>query len=90
MTNQPHIHTSTDKRGKRDVFLNGKRIESVLYANTKKGVVRVARTERGLLKLHKHGKRIQMRTLHGAVQVLPLSRLSNRHSSVTTPPTPTP
>lgn len=34
-----HIHTPHDGRGLRDVFVNGNRIDHVVWADTRKGVV---------------------------------------------------
>jgi hypothetical protein len=34
-----HIHTPHDGRGLRDVFVNGNKIDSVVFADTKNGVV---------------------------------------------------
>ena len=34
-----HIHTWHDGRGPRDVFVNGNRIDSVVWADTQAGVV---------------------------------------------------
>jgi hypothetical protein len=62
----PHIHTGGDGRRPRDVFLNGKRLERVVYADTRRGIVRV--TDKPV-KLHKHCKRIITRTLRGVVEV---------------------
>jgi hypothetical protein len=36
-----HIHTFDDGRGNRDVFLDGKLIKYAVYADTKRGVVKV-------------------------------------------------
>lgn len=38
--NRDHIHTPGDCRGAREVYLNGGRISHVLYADTRKGIVR--------------------------------------------------
>lgn len=64
-----HIHTPDDGRGPRDVYLNGKRIRRVVYANTKKGKVRFCDP----LKLDKYCKRILIRTKRGRVEVVPQS-----------------
>lgn len=37
---EPHVHTPGDGRGMRRVFLDGKRVEYVFYADTREGVVR--------------------------------------------------
>lgn len=65
-----HIHTPSDGRGPRDVYLNGKLIQRVVYANTKKGKVRVCDEP---LKLDKYRKRVIERTKHGRVEVVPQS-----------------
>ena len=61
-----HIHTAGDGRGPRDVFLNGKLIDRVTYADTRAGIVRVVGNP---LKLDKWKKRVLTRTLRGAVDV---------------------
>jgi hypothetical protein len=38
-----HIHTPDDGRGIRFVFVDGKRVDGVFYADTLKGVVRAYR-----------------------------------------------
>ncbi len=63
-----HIHTPDDGRGTRDVFVNGKPVECVIFADTKRGLVRAALQP---LRLHKHRKRILTYTLHGEVVVKP-------------------
>lgn len=65
-----HIHTPDDGRGPRDVYLNGKLVRRVVYANTKKGKVRVCDEP---LKLDKYRKRILIRTKRGRVEVVPQS-----------------
>lgn len=35
-----HIHTPSDGRGGRYVFVNGNKIDHVIYADTKKGIVK--------------------------------------------------
>lgn len=62
-------HTPGDGRGGRRVLLNGKVIKRVLYADPKKGKVRVHDDPP---KLHKHGKRFIERTLRGIVVVEPI------------------
>ena len=49
------------------VFLDGKRINSVFCANPKNGTVRVSRKP---LKVHKHGKQLIQKTLHGIIEVI--------------------
>ena len=63
-----YVHTPTDGRGNdRVVFLNGKKIERVIYADTKRGIVRVVGNP---IKLCKHGKQVKAKTMRGAVEVL--------------------
>lgn len=66
MSNPEHIHKAGDGRGRREVLVNGKRVDMVFYADTRRGVVRAYRAP---LKLDKWRKRVLTRTLHGAVQV---------------------
>ena len=61
------IHTPDDGRGLRVVTLNGVVIDRCVYADTKKGIVRFHDNP---AKVHKYGKRIIERTLHGAVEVI--------------------
>lgn len=61
-----HIHTAYDGRGSRDVFLNGKLIDRVVYADTRAGIVRVVGNP---LNLDRWKKRILTRTLRGTVEV---------------------
>jgi hypothetical protein len=61
-----HIHTPRDGRGHRRVFLNGREIKRVVYADTKKGVVRIHDDPP---RMHRWRKRIIERTLHGIVGV---------------------
>ncbi len=49
-----------------DVYLDGKPLDRVIYADTGRGFVRVVGNP---LKLDKHGKRVLWKTLHGAVRV---------------------
>lgn len=61
-----HIHTVDDGRGRRRVLLDGQVVEKVVYADTRKGVVRYCDTP---VRVHKHGKRAIQRTKHGTVEV---------------------
>lgn len=61
-----HIHTAGDGRGPRDVFLNGKLVDRVMYADTRAGIVRVVGSP---VKLDKWKKRVLTRTLRGTVEV---------------------
>jgi hypothetical protein len=62
----PHIHAGDDGRRPRDVYLDGKLLQRVCYADTRRGIVRVADYP---YKVHKHGKRFITRTLRGVVEV---------------------
>lgn len=62
-----HIHTPGDGRGRRDVFVDGRLVDGVFYADTRRGVVDYYPRP---LKLHKHGKRAISRRLHGRVEVV--------------------
>lgn len=61
-----HIHYPGDGRGMRKVFVNGKLIDQVFYADTKKGIVDHYPQP---LKVHKHRKRMISRRLRGCVEV---------------------
>lgn len=62
-----YVHTPYDGRGNRDVFLNGKKIERVIYADEKRGIIRVTDTP---LRLDKWRKNILWKTLRGRVEVV--------------------
>lgn len=66
MRSMSHVHTPSDGRGPRRVLLDGQVVEKVVYADTRKGVVRHYDTP---VRLHKHGKRALQRTKHGKVEV---------------------
>lgn len=68
-----HIHVRGDGRGPRQVYLNGKPIMQVVFADTRKGVVRFHDRP---AKVHKHGKRFIERTRHGLVEVRPLGEVT--------------
>ena len=63
-----YVHTPYDGRGKnRDVLLNGNKIDRVIYADEKRGIVRVLRSP---IRLDKWCKRVLWRTLRGRVEVV--------------------
>lgn len=68
MLNQDHIHTPDDGRGLRDVWVDGKKIDKPFFADTRRGIVDyyVSPT-----KLHKYGKRLITKRIHGEVVVKP-------------------
>ncbi len=66
MLSKTHIHTRDDGRGPRLVTVDGKVVEKVTYADTRKGIVRHYDTP---VRIHKHGKRAIERTKRGTVQV---------------------
>ena len=71
MNNSPK-HFWNDGRGRRDVFLNGEKLEGVVYANTAKGFVRVVRKDYGgNILLNKNGDSVWLKTLRGNVEVIP-------------------
>ena len=62
-----HIHTPGDGRGQRDVFVNGNRIDNVVWADARGGVVWFCPAPMRLAK----GKDIPYaRRLRGAVEVV--------------------
>lgn len=63
------VHVPGDGRGNRMVRLDGKPIFNCVYANERKGKVRVIPLP---IRLHKHRKRVITRTLYGEVKVTPL------------------
>lgn len=66
MDSRQHIHTPRDGRGRRDIFVNGKKIECVFYADVKRGIVRFYRQP---FKLDKYRKRALSNTVRGKVMV---------------------
>ncbi len=65
MSAPTHVHTPSDGRGRRRVLLNGVVVDRVVFADTRKGVVR--HFDRPA-QIHKHGKRVIERTKHGKVE----------------------
>ncbi|MGY4876505.1 hypothetical protein ACLUEY_01310 [Vreelandella aquamarina] len=66
-----YIHRAGDKRGCRNVYLDGKLINHCIYANTKRGIVDVlVLNDQGCIKLHKRGKRPLSKRLRGKVEVV--------------------
>jgi oligoribonuclease NrnB/cAMP/cGMP phosphodiesterase (DHH superfamily) len=61
-----HIHTPKDGRGLRDVIVNGKLVDHVFFADTRRGIVRAYKYP---LRLDKWRKRVLFETLHGVVEV---------------------
>jgi len=67
--NQPHIFTieNTSEMGQPvEVFLNGKKVDHCIYADTKKGKVVFHPLP---LKVHKHKKKVIGKTRYGQVTV---------------------
>lgn len=62
-----HIHTPDDGRPPRTVYLNGKRVPSVFYADTRRGKLVRFRLP---LKIHKYGGRLICKTEYGRVEVV--------------------
>jgi len=61
-----HIHTPHDGRGLRHVFVNGNKIDRVIYADTKRGVVRYLPYP---VRLHRNRQEVYSRVLRGNVEV---------------------
>jgi hypothetical protein len=64
------VHTPADGRGPRAVLLNGVEIAHCVYADTRRGKVRVLLERGGKLVFAKHRKRVRTRTLYGRVEVM--------------------
>ena len=63
-----YVHTPYDGRGtNRDVLLNGEKIERVIYADEKRGIVRVVGNK---IRIDKWHKRVLWKTLRGRVEVV--------------------
>ena len=63
-----YVHTPYDGRGtNRDVLLNGNKIDRVIYADEKRGIVRVVGNP---IRIDKWHKRVLWRTLRGRVEVV--------------------
>ncbi|MBF4433211.1 hypothetical protein ERJ77_01610 [Vibrio anguillarum] len=65
-TKNDHIHTPRDFRGGRHVFVNGNEIRYVIYADTKKGIVKYHPHP---VRLKKGSDVVYTRTLKGLVTV---------------------
>lgn len=63
----PDIHTLDDGRGPRDVYLNGEKIEGVIYADTERGIVKQMDKP---IRLDSK-KRLVSHVLRGEVKVVP-------------------
>lgn len=61
-----NVHYRNDGRGRRRVLLNGREMSRVVYADTRKGVVRYYPEP---IRIHKHGKRAILKTRRGKVEV---------------------
>ncbi|MBD1602094.1 hypothetical protein [Pseudomonas typographi] len=65
-----HIHTPGDGRGRRLVYVNGNAVDGVVWADTKRGIVRYMpkpyRVKRP------GGDEVYTRTLRGHVTVVPM------------------
>ncbi|WP_439444453.1 hypothetical protein ABWU93_11400 [Xanthomonas translucens pv. translucens] len=64
-----HVHVPDDGRGPRRVFVDGAEVREVVFADTRRGVVRYYPLP---LKAHKQGKRLIERTRRGLVRVEPI------------------
>ena len=64
-----HIHDISihDGRGKRRFYVDGKRVDDVFYADTKRGIVDHYRRP---LKVDKHKKRVISERIRGKVEVM--------------------
>lgn len=63
-----YVHTPYDGRGtNRDVLLNGNKIDRVIYADEKRGIVRVVSNP---IRIDKWHKRVLWKTLRGRVEVV--------------------
>lgn len=65
-----HIHTPGDGRGARAVYVDGRLMSRVTFADTRRGIVRYEAFPR---RMDKHGKRWIERTRRGKVEVRALS-----------------
>lgn len=64
-----HIHTVGDGRGFRHVYVDGRKVEKAVYADTRRGIVVCNMTP---TRLDKRGKRVLTRRLRGEVEVVPI------------------
>ena len=60
------VHTCDDGKGNRDIWLNGRLLKYVVFADVRRGKVRV---DRYPLRLDKYRKRVLQVTLRGRVEV---------------------
>lgn len=64
-----HIHTPDYGRGPRHVYVNGKPMKRVVYADTRRGIVRYVPEP---IRLNKRGDCVIERTRRGKVEVKPI------------------
>jgi hypothetical protein len=69
MMADPYIHTPDDCRGPRIVLVNGKRVDRVTYADTRRGLIRYTAYP---LRVNKREEVVE-RTRRGKVEVRPLN-----------------
>jgi|JI8StandDraft_1071087.scaffolds.fasta_scaffold23802_10 hypothetical protein len=65
MSSHDHIHTPLDGRGRRNIWLNGKLMSGVIYADTEKGIIKIRDDNAPVSTLHEPATR----ELHGVVEV---------------------
>jgi len=65
--NQKHIYTVESYPQVKEVLVDGVKIKNAFYADTKKGFVRHYDDPP---RVHKHGKDMISRTVHGCVEVV--------------------
>ena len=65
---EEHIHQPDDGRGRRRVFVDGKEISRVLYADTRKGFVRYVPFP---MRAKRNGEEVLTRIRRGKVEVRP-------------------
>lgn len=62
----PWIHTPDDGRGMRAVYLDGKKVDQVVYADTRRGIVRIhhnpirVNCERGVCRTYKRTGKVEV------------------------------
>jgi hypothetical protein len=66
---RPWIHEAGNGRGQRDVYLNGRPVRSVTYADERRGIVRLTHQP---IRIDKYGKRVLTYTIRGRVSVVML------------------
>ena len=75
----PHIHMPNDGRGPRNVYVNGKLMKRVVYADTRRGIVRYVDEP---ARIHKRRETVIERTRRGKVEVKPIEAEASEMAAI--------